>query len=399
MRAELEQVALIEKYLLQQMTADEATAFESKMQADSNLESEVDAQQKVMSAIKRVGLKATAVSAYGAWKFRKWLTRGTVAVMIIGGGYAAYYFATQDDEEPCVPCESEMYQGHGEDAPARPDNCCEDFESDAHGEHGSHEEHGHNFGFEIVFDTCAPYLADVEEYPAEEGADNVIDNEGNVVNNSNDNISSNDPQIEREGRLDTIVYTDEYGVDMEVIEANYPTYNTNTFSPRDDFLDSLQWKDDIRNGNVTEEPAFPGGQEALQDYLSRNMYYPYNAVREGLQGTVYVSFEISKDGSVKNARVVKGVHRILDKEAKRVVGEMPDWIPGKVNGKAADLKYTIPVNFILTGGDSEEVIEEASFKSVIHHEGYVQLKPKGWRSKRAFKKSQKANDEIIVSDE
>ena len=94
-------------------------------------------------------------------------------------------------------------------------------------------------------------------------------------------------------------------------------------------------------------PSFPGGQGALMQYLASNIKYPVLAEENGVQGRVIVQFVVGKDGSISNVKVVKSVDQSLDKEAARVVSSMPKWIPGKQNGQAVNVKYTVPVTFKL----------------------------------------------------
>ena len=98
---------------------------------------------------------------------------------------------------------------------------------------------------------------------------------------------------------------------------------------------------------VEQMPSFPGGPSALFEYLSKNIKYPVVAEENGVQGRVIVTFVVEKDGSITDVRVVKSVDPSLDKEAQRVVKSMPRWIPGKQNGSAVRVKYTVPVTFRL----------------------------------------------------
>lgn len=98
---------------------------------------------------------------------------------------------------------------------------------------------------------------------------------------------------------------------------------------------------------VEQMPSFPGGQGALMQWLASNMKYPVIAAENGVQGRVIVQFVVEKDGRVTDVHVAKSVDPSLDKEAARVVGAMPKWIPGKQNGSAVRVKYTVPVTFKL----------------------------------------------------
>jgi len=98
---------------------------------------------------------------------------------------------------------------------------------------------------------------------------------------------------------------------------------------------------------VEQMPSFPGGTAALMQFLGSNIKYPVVAEENGVQGRVIVTFVVEKDGSITDVRVIKSVDPSLDKEAVRVVKSMPKWIPGKQNGSAVRVKYTVPVTFRL----------------------------------------------------
>ena len=94
-------------------------------------------------------------------------------------------------------------------------------------------------------------------------------------------------------------------------------------------------------------PTFPGGQQALFEWLSKNIKYPVVAEENGVQGRVIVTFVVERNGSITDVQVAKSVDPSLDKEAVRVVKAMPHWIPGKQNGSAVRVKFTVPVTFRL----------------------------------------------------
>ena len=98
---------------------------------------------------------------------------------------------------------------------------------------------------------------------------------------------------------------------------------------------------------VEQMPSFPGGDAELMKYLSTHIKYPVVAEENGIQGRVIATFVVERDGSITDVRVVKSVDPSLDKEAVRVTKAMPHWIPGKQNGSAVRVKYTVPVTFKL----------------------------------------------------
>ncbi|WP_276857176.1 energy transducer TonB [Bacteroides fluxus] len=99
---------------------------------------------------------------------------------------------------------------------------------------------------------------------------------------------------------------------------------------------------------VEEAPEFiNGGMAGLMQYLSKNIKYPTIAQENGTQGRVVVQFVVNRDGSIVDAKVMRGVDPYLDKEALRVINSMPKWKPGKQRGKPVRCRYTVPVMFRL----------------------------------------------------
>lgn len=94
-------------------------------------------------------------------------------------------------------------------------------------------------------------------------------------------------------------------------------------------------------------PEFPGGYKALLEFISKNVRYPEEAMKNAWQGRVVLQFVIEKDGAVSNIKVLRSVNETLDNEAMRVIREMPKWTPGKDKGKEVRCKYTIPIVFAL----------------------------------------------------
>ena len=120
---------------------------------------------------------------------------------------------------------------------------------------------------------------------------------------------------------------------------------------------------------VEQMPQFPGGPAALMQFLSSNVKYPKEAFEKGIQGRVIVNFVVEKDGSITEARIVKSVDPLLDAEALRVVGTMPNWAPGTQNGEPVRVKYTVPITFRLQGGSSST--EKAAEKYILEIDGKV----------------------------
>lgn len=96
---------------------------------------------------------------------------------------------------------------------------------------------------------------------------------------------------------------------------------------------------------VEEMPEFVGGEKAMLQYISRKMSYPASAQRMGIEGLVVVSFVVDAKGKITEAEIVKGLGHGTEEEALKVVNSMPDWKPGKQNGRAVAVRYTLPIRF------------------------------------------------------
>lgn len=98
---------------------------------------------------------------------------------------------------------------------------------------------------------------------------------------------------------------------------------------------------------VEEMPEFPGGMGACLKWIADNIKYPAISQENGVQGRVTVQFVVNTDGSIVDAKVLRGVDPYLDKEALRVISKMPKWKPGKQRGKAVRCSFSVPVRFQL----------------------------------------------------
>ncbi len=91
---------------------------------------------------------------------------------------------------------------------------------------------------------------------------------------------------------------------------------------------------------------YPGGADAMDLFIRKNLNYPKELKDAGVQGKVYVQFVVEKDGSITNIIVRRGANNdVLDQEALNVIKKMPDWIPGSMRGKKVRVKQTIPIKF------------------------------------------------------
>lgn len=98
---------------------------------------------------------------------------------------------------------------------------------------------------------------------------------------------------------------------------------------------------------VEQMPVFPGGQEALLQYIGKNIRYPALALRNQIEGKVFVNFTVGPDGSVTDVKVTKPLGGGTDEEAVRVIKTLPRFAPGKQNGRAVSVSFTVPVTFAI----------------------------------------------------
>ncbi|MFT2008587.1 energy transducer TonB [Pontibacter sp. 13R65] len=94
-------------------------------------------------------------------------------------------------------------------------------------------------------------------------------------------------------------------------------------------------------------PSFTGGEAAMFAYIGKNIKYPQQAIRAQIEGTVYVSFVVSKTGEISDIEVLRGLGAGCDEEAIRVIKSMPSWSPGKQNGRTVPVRYNIPIKYTL----------------------------------------------------
>lgn len=98
---------------------------------------------------------------------------------------------------------------------------------------------------------------------------------------------------------------------------------------------------------VEQMPSFPGGSEAMMKFINEHLKYPSTAAEMGVSGKVTLQFLVEKSGKITDIKVVRGIGGGCDEEAVRVVKLMPDWTPGKQNGKPTAVYFTLPISFTL----------------------------------------------------
>jgi TonB family protein len=111
---------------------------------------------------------------------------------------------------------------------------------------------------------------------------------------------------------------------------------------------------------IEEMPEFPGGNEAMKNWIAANVNYPFDAAKNNISGQVFVDFIVNWDGKIKDVKVNQSVNPLLDAEAVKVISKMPDWKPGKQGGKPVAVNMRVPINF-----SNEKVPVEFSGKKVV----------------------------------
>ncbi|MEA5100311.1 MAG: energy transducer TonB [Bacteroidales bacterium] len=103
---------------------------------------------------------------------------------------------------------------------------------------------------------------------------------------------------------------------------------------------------------VVEDPTeFPGGKDSLNKFISDNIIYPQEALDKGIEGKVYITFVVEKDGSINDIKIIRDIGYGCGEEAKRIVKLMPKWKPAKQRGKFVRQQFVLPVNFNLASDE------------------------------------------------
>lgn len=98
---------------------------------------------------------------------------------------------------------------------------------------------------------------------------------------------------------------------------------------------------------VEVQPEFPGGMDSMYAFIQKNLIYPEKAKAEGIEGRVFITFTIEKDGSVSNVKILRGIGGGCEEAAVEMIKNMPKWKPGKQRGKPVRFQFTLPIKFEL----------------------------------------------------
>ncbi|MDQ3291609.1 MAG: M56 family metallopeptidase [Bacteroidota bacterium] len=157
----------------------------------------------------------------------------------------------------------------------------------------------------------------------------------------------------RPGKIKLLAVLPVLGVLLFVLSCAEPETPVNQVSKGENETNASGINSDEIFTFVEQNPSFPGGTEKMIAFLSKNIKYPATAKNADLEGTVVAEFVITKAGKITDIKIVKSLSPETNAEAKRVIKQMPDWEPGKQDGKPLNVKYTLPIRFALNDASPE----------------------------------------------
>ena len=188
------------------------------------------------------------------------------------------------------------------------------------------------------------YLYEVEVHSSDKHIYiGTTDKDGNIILSQDD--IEDDLIFSKKGYKDRLYTVSKLNHSMEIslemtTEQNVIYIDSKKFIPTDSLNDVMSF--------VDEEALFQDpSAKSIQVFIQNNLNYPMYAIEHNLKGKVYLKFVIEVDGSITNIQVVKGASPCLDREAVRCISKMPNWTPGKVNGKIVRSYFQLPINYAL----------------------------------------------------
>jgi TonB family protein len=391
MRNELDKIELIEKYLRDELSAADKKAFEDKLKTDVNLQKEVGLQRDVIRGIERVGVKQSIQIASRKYdNRRRGFFLGIVLFIAVSGAIGIRNYST--DEIIKKPIGTESVEKIKEDETERKESLVIDNEP----------------AVEILTETQG---IDVVKFPTKEFQYFTINSsieatitgaEGTKITfkANSFNVPKNSPikiRLKEYYKMSDIAFSNltTETLDGKLLETGGMVYvdalaeNKKVDLKRETFFDikfpfdekkkdmilfdgktknkTIVWEEsEVNEIEIVEEfiakewegevftivekmPEFKGGQKKMFEYLGENLKYPAAAKAKGISGKVYLNFVVGNNGEIRNVRVLRGVHPLLDAEAIRVVSAMQKWSAGMQRGKTVNVSYNLPINFILKG--------------------------------------------------
>lgn len=385
MRKELEYIKVIEQYLRNELSVEDKIIFEEKLKLNLKLQEEVKLQRKVVEGIERIGVKKSIQSASKRYNIRrKGFFMGLFAVIIASGVLGINYInntpklvqpIVENITEQTVEKEVQQFE---EIKPS-----IEVVKEEKEPEMVSFPQKQFQ-----VFNINSSEDAVIK---GREGTEiNFKANSFNVPKNSSIKIrlkeyykmsdiaftnlttETSDGQLLETGGM---IYVDAFSQNKEV-NLKTDTFFDIKFPFEKKKKDMILFDGKSKNRNIVWEkskaevfetidknqefkstiftiveqmPEFQGSQGNLMKYLAKNLKYPIDAKAKNISGKVFVNFTVTATGKIENVKVLRGVHSSLDREAIRVLENMPNWKPGMQRGKAVDVSYNLPINFTLDG--------------------------------------------------
>jgi protein TonB len=156
-------------------------------------------------------------------------------------------------------------------------------------------------------------------------------------------IVENDVEVENEMQVQDVETNENENINTDIVESTEVVSDDNEVFQVVEDMPRFKGCEKERN----EEDAAKCFQEKLYGFLSQNIKYPQQAKELGIQGKVFISFVIEKDGSVANVEILRGIGGGCDEEAERVIKKLPTFTPGKQRGRPARVQYRLPISFTL----------------------------------------------------
>jgi TonB family protein len=160
-------------------------------------------------------------------------------------------------------------------------------------------------------------------------------------------MTVNDEKLKLEGAVENLERVKSLFSDNSEFETDYDSIENVLILKKQNAAAEKEIAPDEIFYVVEDMPEFPGGEVALRKEITNRIQYPDIAIKNEIQGKVFVSFVVAKNGKITNTKIARGVHPELDKEAVRVINSLPNWEPGKQKGEAVNVSYTVPINFAL----------------------------------------------------
>lgn len=397
MRPELKIIEQIEKYLNNQLSAEEREVFETKIKQDASLATELENQRNLIKGIERYGAKTSISKAGKKYKIFRMMRFIGIALLIIGvSGYVAYSFYTNNQlssitEEKTTLNKNSNFEKAKDSTFLQNQNLndrsvnvekielpvkkSQFFFIDSSKDTTITGKEGTKISFKAnTFDIPNKEKIKIELKEFYKRSDLAL---SNLTTSTNDEklletggmvfleatVKNKKVHLKKESNY-TIEFPYENKKEGMLLFEGVENSNTilweklNTSQVEPIVVEEINSNStnnqpiDFDVATIVEDmPQFKGGVNQLCLYLNNNLVYPKAALRMGISGTVYVNFTVAKDGSLENVNVIKEVDPLLDREAVRVVKSMPNWIPGKQKGKAVKVSYNLPVSFKLADGD------------------------------------------------